>query len=462
MTEDMAKAIWQADHDHFVHPWTHFDSFRTDGSLIIKGADGVYVTDIDGKRYLDGIGGLWCVNIGYGREEMADAIANQVREMVYANPFVDVGNAPAALLAKKLSALAPGSLNHVMYSSSGSAANDSAFRLINYYWGCRGEKQRRHFISRRASYHGSTYIAQSLSGKAADRQPEFTYETDTIHHVAEPNSYRRPEGVSLEAFDDYLIEDFRAKLTELGPENVAGYFAEPILGAGGVVVPPQRYVEEVRAICAEHGIIFVSDEVVTGFGRLGEWFASKNVFNIQPDIIVCAKGITSGYIPLGATIFSDEIYDVISEAGHDRWFSNGFTYSGHPVACAAALANIEIMEREKLLDHVRNDVGPYFIEQLNTLRDIPTVGDIRGKNLMACVVNVADKDTKEEFPDNVDVGGRVAAAAEQHGLIVRPVGNLNVLSPSLTITREQIDDLVAILRRSMMDVVKNLKSEGLL
>ncbi len=424
-------------------------------------AEGVYTYDAAGNRYLDGVGGLWCVNIGYGRKEMAEVVAEQTLKLAYANPFVDVTNEPAAKLAATLAEFAPGDLNHVSFGCGGSTANETAFRLIQYYWGCKGEKTRKHFISRKGSYHGSTFITQSLTGKPADRQPEFEYATENIHHVAEPNVYRRPGDMDEESFTDFLIADFNDKLEQLGPENVAGYFAEPILGAGGVVVPPQRYVEAVHGLCLAHGIIFVSDEVVTGFGRLGAWFASEDVFNIQPDIITCAKGLTSGYQPLGATIFSDEIYDVISARGHDRWFTNGYTYSGHPVACAAALKNIEIMQRENLLDHVRNDVGPYFMAQLNGLRDIPTVGDIRGKHLMACVVNVANKETREPFHHDVNIGKRIADAAEKRGLLVRPLDNLNVLSPPLTITKNQIDELISLLRDSMWEVVKELEQQGI-
>ncbi|NRB00837.1 MAG: aminotransferase class III-fold pyridoxal phosphate-dependent enzyme, partial [Rhodobacteraceae bacterium] len=359
LTNDPAHEAWAQDHRHFFHPWTHFDSFRTDGSLVMEKADGLYISDAHGNRYLDGVGGLWCMNVGYGRDEIVDAIADQARKLAYANPFVDITNEPAAELAAKLAELAPGDLNRVMFSCGGSTANDSAYRLIQYYFGCKGEKQRRHVLTRRGSYHGSTYIAQSLTGKPADRQPEFAYETEKIHHTAEPNAYRPPEGVADEDFTDFLIDDFAAKIEEIGPENIMAHFAEPILGAGGVVVPPMRYIRETREMCRKHGIIYVADEVVTGFGRLGAWFASKDVMGIQPDIIVCAKGLTSGYQPLGATIVSDAIYDVVAEAGHpERLFTNGFTYSGHPVACAAALKNIEIMERERLPERVREDVGP--------------------------------------------------------------------------------------------------------
>ena len=452
--------IWRLDRDHVVHPWTHFDSFRQDGSLVLDRAEGIYVYDAHGTRYLDGVGGLWCVNVGYGREEMAKTIADQALKMAYANPFVDVTNGPAARLAGRLAELAPGDLNHVIFTCGGSTANDSAFRLIHYYWGCRGEPQRRHVLTRRGSYHGSTYITQSLTGKPADRQPEFRYADDIVRHVSEPNAYRPPEGVAEAEFEQVLIDEFEATVQELGPETIAAHFAEPVLGAGGVVVPPSRYARETRAICERHGILYVADEVVTAFGRLGAWFASSDVFGIQPDIIVCAKGLTSGYQPLGAAIFSDAIYDTIAAPGHDRWFTNGYTYSGHPVACAAALKNIEIIEREALLARVRDDVGPYFMEALGGLRDLPTVGDVRGRGLMACVVNVADKETRAEFPDEVNIGKRISDAAEARGLLVRPIGNLNVLSPPLTITRDEIDTLVAILREAMLEVVEGLASDA--
>ncbi len=455
------KIVWENDRRHFLHPWTHFDSFAEEGSLVMSQAKGVYTYDAKGKRYLDGVGGLWCMNIGYGRDEIVDAIADQARTLAYANPFVDMTNEPAALLCAKLAELTPGDLNRVMLTCGGSTANDSMLRLIHYYWGCRGEKTRKKVITRRGSYHGSTYITQSMTGKPGDRMPEFQYDTDMIVYVSEPNLYRPPEGVREEDFEQWLIDEFRQTITDVGPDNIAAHYAEPILGAGGVVVPPARYIKETREICREHGILYVADEVVTGFGRIGSWFASLDVMGIQPDAIVTAKGLTSGYQPLGAAIFSDAIYEVIAEAGQDRWFTNGFTYAGHPVACAAALKNIEIMERENLPEYVRDDIGPYFMQQLETLSELPTVGDIRGLHLMACVVNVANKATREEFPYDINIGKRIANAAEKLGLLVRPVGNLNVLSPPLTITRTEVDELVAMLRQAMLNVCEELTAEGI-
>ena len=455
------KIVKDSDQRHFVHPWTHFDSFAEEGSLVMDRATGVYVYDAEGNRYLDGVGGLWCMNVGYGRDEIVDAIAEQARRLSYANPFVDITNAPAALLSAKLAELAPGDLNRVMLACGGSTANDSMLRLAHFYWGCKGEKTRKKVITRRGSYHGSTYMTQSMTGKSADRMPEFQYDTDMIVYVSEPNMYRPPEGVSEQDFEQWLIDEFRQTIEDVGPENIAAHYAEPILGAGGVVVPPARYIAETREICREYGILYVADEVVTGFGRIGSWFASLDVMGIQPDAIVCAKGLTSGYQPLGATIFSDAIYDVIAEAGQDRWFTNGYTYSGHPVACAAALKNIEIMERENLPGYVRDDIGPYFMQQLQTLAELPTVGDIRGMHLMACVVNVADKQTRMELPHEVNIGKRISDAAEKLGLLVRPVGNLNVLSPPLTITHEEVDELVSMLRQAILTVCDELAAQGI-
>ena len=455
------NVVWENDRRHFVHPWTHFDSFNDEGSLILSRANGVYTYDADGKQYLDGVGGLWCMNVGYGRDEIVDAIAEQARTLAYANPFVDVSNAPAAQLTAKLAELAPGDLNRVMLTCGGSTANDSMLRLVHFYWGCKGEKSRKKIITRRGSYHGSTYMTQSMTGKPGDRMPEFQYDTDMIVYISEPNTYLPPAGVSDDEFEQWLIDEFRDTVEKTGPENIAAHFAEPILGAGGVIVPPKRYISETRDICKQNGILYIADEVVTGFGRVGAWFASLDVMGIQPDAIVSAKGLTSGYQPLGAAIFSDAIYDIIAEAGQDRWFTNGFTYAGHPIACAAALKNIEIMERENLPAYVRDDIGPYLMQQLKTLSDLPTVGDIRGMHLMACVVNVANKDTREEFPHDVNIGKRISNAAEKLGLLIRPVGNLNVLSPPLTITHSEVDELVSKLRQAILSVRDELVAEGI-
>jgi len=381
--------------------------------MIMEHAGGSYLTDIEGNRYLDAVGGLWCTNIGQGREEMADAIAAQVKKLAYASPFVDMTTTPAAELASKLADIAPG-----LYSCGGSTAIDSAYRLIQFYQNCRGLHDKKHIIARDASYHGSTYIAMSIGGKKADHPPEFDYKRDTIHHISSPNFYRAEGYESEEQFLDFLVDELEQKILSLGADKVAAFFAEPILGAGGVVVPPKGYHQRTHAVCKQYDVLYVSDEVVTAFGRLGHWFASQDVFGFEPDIITCAKGLSSGYLPLGATIYSDEIHEVISEQGKGRYFAQGYTYSGHPVCCAAALKNIEIMERENIFQNAV-DVGDYFGEQLNTLTDLPIVGQVRGYRLMQCVEFVSNKETREMFPEEMDIGKVVSDIADKKGLLVR-------------------------------------------
>ena len=452
--------LWQKDKDHQLHPWQHFDSFKEEGALLIAEGDGCYVYDTNGKRYLDAMGGLWCNNIGMGRNEMAEAIAEQVRRMSYTSPFVDMGNLPAAELAYKLSQLAPGSLEHVLFTGGGSTAIDTAFRLIQFYQSCRGKENKKHILSRKGAYHGSTYASMSIGGKEDDRVSEFNYISDIIHHLSCPDFYHAPEYMSESDFLEFLLKELEEKILKLGPENVAAFFAEPIMGAGGVIVPPDNYQKRTWEICKKNDVLYVSDEVVTAFGRLGSWFASEEIFEIVPDIITTAKGLSSGYLPIGATIFSEEIWNVISAPNPERYFSSGFTYSGHPVCAAAALKNIEIIEQEKILEHVK-EVGPYFEKQLHTLRDLPIVGDVRGSHFMMCVEFVADKESKTHFPEEVDIGKRISNHADELGLMVRPIGHLNVMSPPLIMTREQVDFTVLTLRKSIEAAMVELQKENL-
>ena len=453
------EKIKQRDKAHFLHPFQLFDVFEDEGALPIAAAHDAYIYDSDGNQYLDAVGGLWCTNIGLGREEMAEAIADQVRAMAYASPFVDMTNVPAAELSTKLAELAPGDLNHVSLSCGGSTAIDTAFRLIQYYQNCRGLHQKKHMISRVNSYHGTTYASMSIGGKPGDHPPEFDYMSDTIHHISCPNYYRAPQGMSESDFLEEKLAELENKILELGADKVAAFFAEPIFGAGGVIVPPSGYHRGTWEICQKYDVLYVSDEVVTAFGRLGHWFASKDVFDFQPDIICSAKGLTSGYQPLGATIYSSKIHQVISEPGHGRCFTHGFTYSGHPVACAAALKNIEIMERENIMAQVQA-IGPYFQQQLKTLSDLPIVGDVRGMGLMACVEFVQDKASKALFPEDLDIGKWISNQADARGLIVRPIVNLNVMSPPLIINRHQVDFIVSTLRDSIVACIDDLRREG--
>ncbi len=450
-----ADRIWEMDREHFLHPWTHHDSFGREGSLVIVEGSGAYIVDASGKRYLDGIGGLWCVNVGYGRQELVDAMSTQARRLAFSNTFVDMTNEPAARLAAKLAELAPGSLNHVIYSTSGSSAIDSAIRLAHYYHSRRGERKRRHIISRRNAYHGSTFLGISVGHRDGDRSPHFQYLTDFIHHLSAPYPYRRPDGMTEARFTDYLADEFEAKIAELGAANIAAFVAEPIQGAGGVVVPPTDYLQRMRNIARAHGILFIADEVVTAFGRIGHWFASESEFGVRPDIITCAKGLTSGYLPLGATIYSDEIHAAISAPDPDAWFAHGFTYAGHPVCCAVALANIDLMEREHVLDHAKS-VGDHFERRLKELERLPLVGEVRGRRMMMCVEYVADKATRTLLPDDINISKRISAVCEANGLLVRPVGHLDILSPPLTISIEEADIIVDTLRAAIEEVTLDL------
>ena len=454
------EALWRQDVDHYIHPWTDFSTFKEEGSLIMAESEGAYVIDSEGNRYIDGIGGLWCVNIGYANEEMAQAIAEQVRRITYYSTFTHLTTPPAAELASKLAELTPGKLNHVFYGTGGSMSNDTAIRIIHFYFNRLGKRNKKKIISRTDGYHGSTYLAMTLTGIEFDHQG-FDLVPDLVHHIPAPNPYRRPDGMSLEVFCDEKVADLENKILELGPENVACFIAEPIMGAGGVIVPPPGYHRRTREVCDRYEVLYISDEVVTGFGRLGHFFASESVFDFVPDIITCAKGISSGYVPLSATLLSEAMYDVISvPQSEGAMFTHGFTYSGHPISCAAGLKNIEIMERDDICGYVR-DVGPYLEEQLASLLEHPIVGDVRGSHFMMCIENVADKETKALLPAEAAIGNRIAAHCQSRGVIVRPIAHLNVLSPPLILTRQQIDTMVEVLHDSIRATQDDLIREGI-
>lgn len=458
-----AQDLWQMDKDHFIHPYTDFSTFKDEGSQVIVNAEGAYITDAEGNRFLDGIAGLWCVNIGHGRKEMADAIAEQVVAMEYYNPFGHTTNAPGAKLAKKLADLAPGSLNHVFLSCGGSVANDSAIRLVHYYNNLRGMPNKKKIISRNDAYHGSTYVAANLTGIHGTKLSLDRIADDLIHHVSAANMYRRPVGaeqLSEEDYCDYLVNEFENRILQLGPDNVAAFIAEPIMGAGGVLVAPKGYHKRMYEVCKKYDMLYIADEVVTAFGRLGHMVASQEMFDYTPDILVLAKGISSGYIPLGATLLSDEVYDVISKPQCEGGLlSMGYTYTGHAVACAAALKNIEIIERENICGHVQ-DTGDYFYQQVSTLKSLPMVGDVRGSHFMVGIELVANKETKQGFDAVVGSAQRVFKRCLSRGVVVRPVGNVIVLSPPLILDRSQCDTIVAALRESIEEAAAELKVAG--
>jgi putrescine aminotransferase len=459
MSDHHSNSEFENDRAHLLHPFTEFPRALTQGSRFFERGEGVYVYGADGKRYLDGMGGLWCVNIGYGRKEMADAIAEQALRLPYYNTFGDMSSGPAADLAARLADLAPGDLNHVFFSTGGSTAVDSALRLAHYFFQAEGRPEKRKIIAREMGYHGSTFLGASITGIRRNHARFHTLATGPdplVHYVSNPGVYRRPDGLDEAAFCDALMDELEAAIATIGADNIACFFAEPVMGAGGVLVAPSGYHRRALDICRRHDILYVSDEVITAFGRLGHMFSSEDKYAIVPDIIAIAKGVTSGYVPLGATIFSDRIHHGISQAKTGPGnFSHGFTYSGHPVACAAGLKNIEIMEREDLCGHVRR-VTPHFRRAVEALREFEIVGDVRGEGFMMAVEFVADRATKKSFDPALTVGRRVHLAAYERGLTVRYSADSVFISPPLVLDEGQASSLADTLREAIAAVAAEL------
>ncbi|WP_299587854.1 aminotransferase [uncultured Microbulbifer sp.] len=451
-----SKELKRNDQAYLLHPWGTLSENTNDEPMIIESANGVYVTDSDRNQYLDAIGGMWCMTLGYGNEDLALAMQEQAVRMPYYTPFGSMSNIPAVQLAKKLAALAPGDLNIVHYTNSGSTAVDSAIRFCHYYFNATGKESKKIILSRKDAYHGSTYLGASLSGKAWDRTC-FQYMDTLVHHLSSPHSYRRPPHIAEENFCNYLLNEMEEAIQQLGADNIACFIAEPILASGGVIVPPNGYHQRAQELMKRHNILFVSDEVVTGFGRLGHFFSSKIHFGLDPDIIITAKGLTSGYAPLGAIILSEHLAREIKETHlKNPVFTNGYTYSGHPIACAVALKNIELMEKMALCEHVRS-IGPYFIERLQELEKYPIVGDIRGHHLMACIEFRASN-AYSPIPTLEDIA--IAQAVDTHcqrlGLLVRPYESLCILSPPLIINEQQIDSMINILQNAIEETIKEM------
>ncbi len=456
-------AIRHADNHRWFHPWEYLPDAGQANRTIVDHAEGIYIHDEQGNRLIDGPGGMWCMQIGYGRREMAEAIAAQALRMPYMNPF-SLTSAPPAQLAAKLAELAPGDLNHVFFTTGGSTAVDTALRLVHFYNNLRGRRQKKHIISRENAYHGSTYLCATVTGKDRDKN-WFDIHSPFSHFLPAVNPSRRPAGMSLEAFCDARVADLENKILELGAENVGAFIAEPIQSSGGVIVPPEGYLKRCWEICRQYDVLFIADEVVTGFGRLGHWFASEAVFGIQPDMITCAKGLTSGYLPLGALLVSDRLFREIAAANaNGASFGHGFTYSGHPLCCTAALKSIEIIEREGILEHVR-EVAPHFQARLQALREIPLVFDTRGMGLVGvveCTVRqMVESGVAEEqlYAFETELGMRIDQHCHALGLMVRPLTNQCVFSPPLIITRAEIDRMFDILHQAILLTQADLERE---
>jgi len=440
---------------HLIQSFANLDGLKqADARTAIVGAEGAYVYDSEGNKLIDGIGGLWCVNVGHGRREIIEAITQQLETLDYYSTFYNFTHPSAARLAEKIAELAPGDLNRVYFGNSGSVANDSSIRMLHHYNNRLGRPNKKKILSRIGAYHGSTHLAMAMT------TPAYSDGWDTaaeglVHHLRAPYAYREADGMTDAEFLDALAEDMLAAIHDIGAENICAFIAEPIMGAGGVLVAPDGYHKRMREITAEHDIKYIADEVVTAFGRLGHMFASHDVYGMTPDIINTAKGLTSGYQPLSATIISDEIYEVISEPG--AMFLHGMTYSGHPAAAAAALANIEIMEREEIPQKVQT-TGKIFEDTLRGLTDLDIVGEVRGSHFMMGIEFVENKETKEPFDDDKNIGLRIAKSAQKRGLIGRPLGNILILSPTLIMDEPMIHSIGDILRECITEVGADLRA----
>ena len=400
---------------------------------------------------------MWNVNVGHGVKEIAYAVYEQITKMPYASPFTEsteIANNYASRLVK----YAPGDLKRIFFTSGGSSAVDSALRFVMFYNNVCGRREKKQIISRHDGYHGSTFLGASCSGKERDKN-NFDFANNLVHHISSPNPFRKPDDLTDEEFCNLKVQELENKILEIGADKVAAFIAEPILASGGVIVPPKGYHKKTHAVCKKHDVLYISDEIVTGFGRLGHIFASENYFDFTPDIILLAKGITSGYVPCGAVVISERLMSQLDNK-EKVIFSNGFTDSGHPVSMAAATATLDYMERTNLLDHVK-EVGPYFQSKLRELTDLPIVGEVRGEGLMAAVECVGNKDKKDPLNLSYEIGSRINEHCQQLGLIVRPLFSTCVMSPSLIITKEQIDDLVTILRKGIELATDDIKKEGL-
>jgi putrescine aminotransferase len=431
------KQLQQIDASHHLHPFTDHKELRGAGSRIITRADGPYIYDSEDNELLDGMAGLWCVNVGYGREELAEAAYRQMKELPYYNSFFKCSTPTPVLLARKLAEIAPKGIDQVFYGSSGSEANDTAVRLVRHYWALEGRPEKNRIISRKNAYHGSTIAGTSLGGMDAMHK-QLGGAVPNIVHVMMPYAYEL--ALPGESDHDFGLRAARAvedAILEAGADKVAAFIGEPIMGAGGVKIPPMSYWPEVERICRKHDVLLMLDEVITGYGRTGEWFAAQ-AFGVSPDTITTAKALTSGYQPLSALLVGDRIASTLTEKGGE--FHHGYTYSGHPVACAVALANLDMIEREGLVERVKNDTGPYFAQALRErIAGHPLVGEVRSFGLMGAIEIVRDKATKERFEPSGSAAVVVRDHAIENGMMMRATGDTMILSPPLIWTRQTID-----------------------
>jgi putrescine aminotransferase len=454
-------AEWQqADSAHYLHPFTDHKALAQKGARIITRADDIYLWDSEGHKILDAMSGLWCVNVGYGRQALIDAATTQLQTLPFYNSFFNTATPPAIELAELLAQVTPPQFQHVFFGGSGSESNDTIVRLVRRYWDLQGQPERKVIISRKNAYHGSTMAGASLGGMSEMHQQGGLPIPDIVH-IEQPFWFalgRDEQGQRLSR-DDFgrkaagWLED---KIKEIGPGRVAAFIGEPVQGAGGVIVPPSTYWPEIQRICDQYGILLVSDEVITGFGRTGQWFGCETM-GTKPDLMTFAKGVTSGYIPLGGVMVGERVAQALAAGGE---FAHGYTYSGHPVACAVAVANIRLIQREGLVERVREDTGPYLAQRYAELADHPLVGEAQTCGLMAAVQLVRDKSSGAAFAAELSVGMMCRAHCFREGLIMRAVGDRMIIAPPLSMTRAQIDEMLALIHRCLDLTLAELKQKG--
>lgn len=443
--KDRSTAEWQSmDAGHYLHPFTDFADQMQRGSRIITRAEGAYIYTSEGQQILDGMSGLWCCNLGYGQQEIVDAVAEQLKELPFYNSFFQCAHPPAVELSAKLAEIAAPHMNNVFFTGSGSEANDTVIRLVHRYWDLLGQPERKIFISRKNGYHGSTIAGASLGGMSG-MHSQFT-RLPYVHHVDQPYWYGEGGDLSPEEFGLKAARSLEAKIQELGANKVAAFIAEPIQGAGGVIVPPSTYWPEVQRICDQYGILLITDEVICGFGRTGHWFGA-DYFGVKPDLMPFAKGVTNGYQPLGGVMVGDRVAGVLKSQGGE--FAHGFTYSGHPAACAAALATLKILQRDKVLEQVRESKGTYLQEKFASLADHPIVGQVRGVGFVGALELTNNKAKRTRFDDDCSAGATCRSACIESGLVMRAVGDTMIIAPPLTMSHGQIDELVEKARKAL-------------
>ncbi len=454
----ITKDIQAIDSAHYMHPFTDHKSLAAKGARIITKAEGVYIWDSEGAKIFDAMSGLWCVNVGYGRKALIDAASKQMQELPYYNSFFQTTNVPAVKLAEKIIKLAGDNYSHVFFSSSGSESNDTNLRMVRHYWTTLGQPERTVIISRNNAYHGSTVAGASLGGMGG-MHAQGGLPIPGIVHIEQPYHYGLAPDEDRDAFGIRAASWLEDKILEVGADKVAAFIGEPVQGAGGVIIPPRTYWPEIQRICDKYGILLICDEVICGFGRLGKWFGSQ-LLGAKPDLMTFAKGVTSGYIPLGGVVVGKRVAEVLIDKGGE--FNHGYTYSGHPVACAVALANIEILESEGLVDRVLNETGPYLAEKYVELAKHPLVGGAETCGLVAGFVLMKDKQNHIAFDEALEVGMICRGHCFANGLIMRAVGDRMIIAPPLVTTKAQIDEMMALIRLCLDNTLLDLQKLGLL